>query len=44
MVAMRIATSLDPEIVASLTAEATLGIATLKPGNVATHMAQFADR
>jgi hypothetical protein len=33
-------TKLDPEIVATLTAEATLSIATPELGNVATHMAQ----
>jgi hypothetical protein len=33
-------TTLDPEIAASLTAEATLSIATPQPINVATHMAQ----
>jgi hypothetical protein len=38
------ATKLDPEIAASLTAEATLGIATPEPGNVATHMAGNVNR
>jgi hypothetical protein len=33
-------TTLDAEIAASLTAEATLSIATPQPMNVATHMAQ----
>ena len=33
-------TTLDAEIAASLTAEATLSIATPQPINVATHMAQ----
>jgi hypothetical protein len=37
-------TTLDPEIAASLTAEASLTIATPEPGNVATHMAQYANR
>jgi hypothetical protein len=37
-------TRLDPEIAASLTAEATLSIATPEPGNVATHMAGNVNR
>jgi hypothetical protein len=37
-------TELEPEIAASLTAEASLSIATPETGNVATHMAQFANR
>ena len=38
-------TKLDPDIAASLTAEATLDIATPEPMNVATHMAlHFEDR
>jgi hypothetical protein len=37
-------TTLDPEIAASLTAEATLSIATPQPINVATHMAQNQNR
>ena len=37
-------TRLDPEIAATLTAEATLSIATPEPGNVATHMAQNQNR
>jgi hypothetical protein len=32
-------TRLDPEVAATLRAEATLSIATSEPGNVATHMA-----
>ena len=39
-IAMGTVTRLDPEIVATLRAEATLVIATPVPGNVATHMAQ----
>jgi len=38
------ATTLDPKIAASLTAEATLIIVTPEPMNVATHMAQHANR
>lgn len=37
-------TRLDPEIVATLTAEATLSVATPEPGNVATHMAPLENR
>jgi len=37
-------TALDPEIAVSLTAEASLGIATPEPGNVATHMALSMNR
>lgn len=37
-------TRLEPEIAASLTAEASLTIATPEPMNVATHMAQHANR
>ena len=37
-------TTLEPEIAASLTAEATLIIATPEPMNVATHMAQNQNR
>jgi hypothetical protein len=37
-------TRLDPTIVATLKAEATLSIATPEPGNVATHMAQNQNR
>ena len=37
-------TKLDPEIVSTLTAEATLPIATPEPGNVATHMAGTVNR
>jgi hypothetical protein len=44
VIAAGTATTLDPEIAASLTAEASLPIATPVPGNVATHMAQFANR
>ena len=44
MIAAGTATTLDPEIAASLTAEASLTIATPEPENVATHMAQFASR
>lgn len=44
VVAMGTPTKLDPTIAASLTAEATLDIATPGPMNVATHMAQFASR
>jgi hypothetical protein len=40
VVAMGTVTRLDPEIVATLRAEATLTIATPAPMNVATHMAQ----
>ena len=39
-IAMGTVTRLDPEIVATLRAEATLPIGTPEPGNVATHMAQ----
>jgi hypothetical protein len=38
------ATTLEPEIAATLTAEASLSIATPEPMNVATHMAQHANR
>jgi hypothetical protein len=44
VIAAGTATTLDPEIAASLTAEASLTIATPEPGNVATHMAQYANR
>ena len=44
VVAMGTPTKLDPTIAASLTAEATLDVATPEPMNVATHMAQFAGR
>ena len=37
-------TAMDPDIAASLTAEASLSIATPEPGNVATHMAQHENR
>jgi hypothetical protein len=37
-------TRLDPEIAATLTAEATLTIATPEAGNVATHMAGNVNR
>ncbi len=43
-IAMGTVTRLDPEIVATLTAEATLPIATPEAGNVATHMAQIENR
>ena len=43
-IAMGTVTTLDPEIAATLRAEATLSIATPEPGNIATHMAQNADR
>ena len=43
-IAMGTVTRLDPEIVATLRAEATLVIATPVPGNVATHMAQNQNR
>ena len=43
-VAMGTVTRLEPEIVATLRAEATLSIATPEPGNVATHMAQNLNR
>jgi hypothetical protein len=39
-IAMGTVTRLDPEVVATLWAEATLTIGTPEPGNVATHMAQ----
>jgi hypothetical protein len=44
VVAMGTPTRLDPEIVATLRAEAFLPITTPEPMNVATHMAQHADR
>ncbi len=44
VVAMGTVTKLEPEIVATLRAEATLSIATPEPGNVATHMAQNQNR
>jgi hypothetical protein len=44
LIAAGTATTLDPEIAASLTAEASLTVATPEAGNVATHMAQFASR
>jgi hypothetical protein len=44
VIAAGTATTLDPEIAASLTAEASLTIATPEPGNVATQMAQYANR
>jgi hypothetical protein len=44
VVAMGTPTKFDPTIAASLTAEATLDVATPEPMNVATHMAQFAGR
>ena len=44
VIAAGTATRLEPEIAASLTAEATLNIATPEPMNVATHMAQHAIR
>jgi hypothetical protein len=44
VIAAGTATTLDPEIAASLTAEASLTIATPEPGNIATHMAQYANR
>ena len=43
-IAMGTATRLEPEIAASLTAEASLTIATPEPMNIATHMAQHANR
>jgi hypothetical protein len=43
-IAMGTVTRLDPTIVATLKAEATLSIATPEPGNVATHMAQNQNR
>ena len=43
-IAMGTVTNLDPDIVSTLTAEATLNIATPEPGNVATHMAQIGNR
>jgi hypothetical protein len=43
-IAMGTVTMLDPEVVATLRAEATLIIATPEPGNVATHMAQIENR
>ncbi len=43
-VAMGTVTRLDPEIAATLRAEATLIISTPEPMNVATHMAQVEDR
>jgi hypothetical protein len=43
-IAMGTVTRLDPEIVATLRAEATLTIATPEAGNVATHMAQNQNR
>jgi hypothetical protein len=47
VIAMGTVTRFEPEIAASLTAEASLSIApiaTPEPGNVATHMAQHANR
>ena len=47
VIAMGTVTRFEPEIAAPLTAEASLSIApiaTPKPGNVATHMAQHANR
>jgi hypothetical protein len=43
-VAMGTVTNLDPEIAATLRAEATLSIATPEPGNLATHMAGNVNR
>ena len=37
-------TEMDPDVAASLTAEASLSIATPEPENVATHMAQLQNR
>ncbi len=37
-------TNLDAEIAATLTAEATLSVATPEPGNIATHMARNQNR
>ena len=47
VIAMGTVTRFEPKIAASLTAEASLSIApiaTPQPGNVATHMAQHANR
>jgi hypothetical protein len=44
VIAAGTATTLEPEIAASLTAEASLSIVTPEPMNVATHMAQYANR
>jgi hypothetical protein len=44
VIAAGTATRLEQEIAASLTAEATLNVASPEPMNVATHMAQHANR